>query len=39
VVGAVHWGAQITTLRVVLAAGLELVVVGYFWFCWRLVGR
>jgi len=35
----VHGGAQITPLRIVVAVALELAVVGYFWLCWRLVGR
>jgi hypothetical protein len=35
----VLWGAQITTLRIVVAAILELAIVGYFCLCWRLFGR
>jgi hypothetical protein len=38
-IGWALWGAQVTTLRIAVAAILELAIVGYFWLCWRLFGR
>ena len=35
----VVWGAQISVLRIVIAAVLQLAIIGYFVWCWRLFGR